>query len=288
MWRGKTGGEQIEAAHDRRREIQSLPLRRLVAHEGEDLSDESVSLLDRPLGGDQGFERRTVARQTSPRHVEKAADREERVVEIVRDATGERAERQQPFGLNPLSAWTWLRASRHLAYVNGKDGSFAMSRADAIVVLGCRMPPDGKPGGALVRRVEHAAALWYGGAAPLLLLSGGGERSRSEAEAMRALALAAGIPAEAILLEERSRNTLENARFSAEILEARRLGRVVVVSEAYHLFRARLLFRAAGLRVVASSAPPVRLRRDLLMYLRETVALPRSLWRLAGGRIRAR
>jgi uncharacterized SAM-binding protein YcdF (DUF218 family) len=163
-----------------------------------------------------------------------------------------------------------------------------MSRADAIVVLGCRMPRDGRPGGALERRVGHAAALWRRGAAPLLLLSGGGGRQRSEADAMRELALAAGVPADALLLEERSSNTIENAAFSAALLREKGRQRVIIVSEAYHLLRARILFRAAGLEIVATAAPAVRLRRDALMYLRESVALPRSLLRLALGAGRLR
>ena len=158
-----------------------------------------------------------------------------------------------------------------------------MSRADAIVVLGCRMPRDGRPGGALERRVAHAAELWRRGEAPLLLLSGGGGHQRSEADAMRELALAEGVPASALLLEDRSRDTIENAVFSAAVLREKSLRRVIVVSEAYHLLRARILFKAAGLEVVATSAPAVRLRRDGLMYLRESLALPRSLLRLARG-----
>ena len=158
-----------------------------------------------------------------------------------------------------------------------------MSRADAIVVLGCRMPEDGRLGGALERRVAHAAELWRRGEAPLLLLSGGGGRQRSEADAMRELALGEGVRSEAMLLEDRSRNTVENAVFSAALLRGKGGRRVIVVSEAYHLLRARILFKAAGLEVVAASAPPVRLRRDFLMYLRESVALPRSLLRLALG-----
>ena len=163
-----------------------------------------------------------------------------------------------------------------------------MSRADAIVVLGCRMPEDGRPGGALERRVAHAVELWRRGEAPLLLLSGGGGRQRSEADTMRGLALAAGVSAGALLLEERSRNTVENAVFSAALLCEKERRRVIVVSEAYHLLRARILFKAAGLEIVATSAPPVRLRRDFLMYLRESVALPRSLLRLALGAKRLR
>ena len=152
-------------------------------------------------------------------------------------------------------------------------------RAEAIVVLGARLLPDGTPGSALSRRVAVGIALWRQGAAPLLLLSGGGSRGRAEAHAMAEAALAAGVPKTALLIEARSSNTLENAFESAALLSARGLGSVLLVSERYHLYRARLLFRRAGLSVVAGVAPPGNWRQDWPMWLREGAALPRSLWR---------
>src|SRR5438067_9878896 len=85
------------------------------------------------------------------------------------------------------------------------------TQADAIVVLGCRLRPDGAPTPALLRRVRLAVQLYNEGAAPALLLSGGGPHPVSEAEMMRQLALAAGTSASAILVETTSGNTAENA-----------------------------------------------------------------------------
>jgi uncharacterized SAM-binding protein YcdF (DUF218 family) len=152
-------------------------------------------------------------------------------------------------------------------------------RAEAIVVLGARLLPDGSPGNALSRRIAVGIALWHRGAAPLLLLSGGGGRVRAEADAMAEAALAAGVPRSALLIEPRSGNTLENAVESAALLRRRGLRSVLLVSERYHLYRARLLFRRAGLDVVAGLAPPGDWRQDWPMWLREGAALPRSLWR---------
>jgi uncharacterized SAM-binding protein YcdF (DUF218 family) len=156
--------------------------------------------------------------------------------------------------------------------------------ADAIVVLGCRLPRDGHPGGAIERRVAAGVALLAAGAAPLLLLSGGGSGPRSEAAAMRELALGLGAPEPALLLEPRSRDTIENALCSAALLRARGLSRVIVVTDRYHALRARVVFRHAGLAVVRVASPPARLGRDWPMWLREGLALPRSLALLASGR----
>lgn len=145
-------------------------------------------------------------------------------------------------------------------------------RADAIVVLGCSPRPNGR----LRRRVALGALLYKSGVAPLMLLSGG--TARAEAEAMREMALAAGVPEAALLLEPSSRNTAENALYTAQMLHARGLRRIVLVSDPEHLFRASLLFRLVGFDVVGLAGAPSKptLRSRLL----EAAALPRSVVRV--------
>jgi uncharacterized SAM-binding protein YcdF (DUF218 family) len=155
------------------------------------------------------------------------------------------------------------------------------ARADAIVVLGCRLQADGRASPALCRRVARGVALFRQGAAPVLVLSGGGLTAVPEAEVMRRLAVAAGVPQAALIVEPRSRNTLENARETARILRARGLSTVVLVSDRVHLPRAALLFRHAGLNVAgrAASLPPAP-AREAVLGLRELAALARTLLRL--------
>jgi len=149
-------------------------------------------------------------------------------------------------------------------------------RADAIVVLGCR------GSAALRRRLEMGIRLFEGGAAPLLVLSGGGQTDAPEAELMRRAALARGLPEAALLVEPMSRNTLENARETARLLSARDLRSVLLVSDRAHLLRAALLFRLAGLRVAGRAGVPARSRGgEAAAILRELLALPWSLLRAA-------
>jgi len=157
-------------------------------------------------------------------------------------------------------------------------------RADAIVVLGCRLKPDGSPSGSLRRRVALGVRLYQEGAAPILLLSGGGTGPCPEAAAMQDLALAAGVPESALLVEAESRNTSENARNSARLLRADGKSRVLLVSDRLHLPRAALLFRLAGMKVVGRAGIPARLLcAAILLLAYEVAALPgsvvRGLWR---------
>jgi len=130
------------------------------------------------------------------------------------------------------------------------------SRADAVVVLGNR--PARTAGGdaapEITRRVARGVEVFEGGHAPRLVLVGSAE----EAEVMEDLALALGVHPEALRTDGRSRHTADNARYGvAAACGARRPCRVIVVSSAYHLRRARHLFECAGAEVqVAAAAIP--------------------------------
>lgn len=127
--------------------------------------------------------------------------------------------------------------------------------ADAVVVLGARVLKGGVPSGALQARVEKAVELYQRGLAPRLVFSGGvGDHPPSEAQVMRSLAVQWGVPAEACTLEEQSHSTEQNARYSAELLRSLGARRVVVVSDPYHLLRARQYFRLQGFEVSTSPA----------------------------------
>ena len=104
---------------------------------------------------------------------------------------------------------------------------------------------------------------------------------------MRTLALDLGVPAERIELEERSRNTFENALYTAVILRRRGWRRVAVVTDAFHMPRALYVFRRLGLDAVGE---PVRHRcggSRLAWYagwIREPGALLRSAYLFRIGR----
>jgi len=148
------------------------------------------------------------------------------------------------------------------------------SEADAIVVLGCR------GSAALNRRLEIGIRLFESGAAPLLVLSGGGSGPLPEVEAMRRAAIAHGVPETALLIDPVSRDTLENARETARLLSARGLRSVLLVTDRAHLPRAAVLFRLAGMRVAGQAGVPARSRwREAAGSFREIIALPWSLLR---------
>ena len=150
-------------------------------------------------------------------------------------------------------------------------------QADVVVVLGTAVSESGRPSSGMRARMECALGLYDAGAAPFLLLTGGGSGPLPEAEVMRRLAIAAGVPSEALVLEPTARSTFENAARSVAIIRARGWQRVIVVTSWPHLPRALLAFRAAGVRAVgraaAAAATPVPFRRSWHYLAYELLAI---------------
>ena len=162
-------------------------------------------------------------------------------------------------------------------------------RSGAIVVLGARVQADGSPSPTLRARAAEGAALYARGLAPLVVFSGGiGVYPPSEASVAASVAQRLGVPESSCLLEERSHSTRENARFTAALLRARGVTEVIVVSDPYHLFRARWLFEHEGLTVTTSPALEAERHRSLslrvMWSLREVASLVKDVALTAMGR----
>lgn len=127
---------------------------------------------------------------------------------------------------------------------------------DAIVVLGAAVLSDGQPSPAMGRRVEAAVDLYGQGVAPRLVMTGGAVgHPVAEARVMRGLALEKSVPAEAIVTEDRSRNTWQNATEVIALARTHGWERLVIVSDAFHIPRAKDMFRRQGMAVDGHGAP---------------------------------
>jgi uncharacterized SAM-binding protein YcdF (DUF218 family) len=152
--------------------------------------------------------------------------------------------------------------------------------ADVIIVLGSAVYPGERPSPSLAARTRQAIALYQSGYAPHLIFSGGlGFNPPSEAEAMRRIAINAGVPAEAIVLEDRSHSTEANLANSQAIMNVRGWRTALVVSAPYHLLRAELVAQDLGMSVIGAPArddPTFAAPHLRIWYtLRESLAL---LW----------
>ncbi len=133
--------------------------------------------------------------------------------------------------------------------------------ADAAVVLGAKVYPDGTASLALSDRVQTGIDLFRQGHVKYLIMSGAtGAEGQNEAAVMRRLALEAGVPESCVLLDDRGVNTSHSARHCARILTEHRLATVLLVSHYYHLARAKMAFAEQG---VTCFTVPARMSRRL-------------------------
>jgi len=130
---------------------------------------------------------------------------------------------------------------------------------DAVLVLGGGMDPDAVPGYSSRRRVDAALALLGTGATGKLIFLGGPigpAPSPSGGTLMRDYALSRGAPAEALLAETRSRTTFENLRFGFAIARQHDWHRLAILTDAFHLERARRLAAYFGHPQIGLVAAP--------------------------------
>jgi uncharacterized SAM-binding protein YcdF (DUF218 family) len=154
----------------------------------------------------------------------------------------------------------WLFACAILAAVIHHTGTIDEAvPADVIIVLGAGLTNEGEPNWALSRRSEHAAELWKNGYAPMIICTGGVGRNviipRSEADGCREVLMREGVPDSAIILEDTSRSTEENALNTQAIMAEHGWQRAILVSDSYHVFRARYIFNSVGMDVILSPVP---------------------------------
>lgn len=143
---------------------------------------------------------------------------------------------------------------------SGRTPESEAPSADAIVVLsGGRVTA---PGAAAISEWEDAdrffggVGLFKAGKAPWLVFTGGwtptAPTAALEGDILAAHAQTLGVPADRVLTTGRVVNTLEESREVAATLKARSIAapRILLVTSAFHMQRARRLFEAAGFTVL--------------------------------------
>jgi len=120
-----------------------------------------------------------------------------------------------------------------------------VSSTHAIVVLGCRVWPDGRLSRALDRRLRRALEVAEGDPGAHVIVTGGDRVGPAEAPVMRDWLVAHGVDAERIVTESRARVTSENALFILPILEELGVERLSLVTDAFHMRRSLVLLNAA-------------------------------------------
>lgn len=133
---------------------------------------------------------------------------------------------------------------------------------DVIVVLGAAQNPDGSPG-------------------PAIMLCGGPTAiAKSEAETMAEVARAEGVAEPALLLEDLSTRTLENAEQCRRLMAEYGYTRALLVTDWFHMRRALYTFRAFGIDAMPDPVPTSWSGAVIGSLCREWVARLDYRWRV--------
>jgi uncharacterized SAM-binding protein YcdF (DUF218 family) len=158
-------------------------------------------------------------------------------------------------GVASVSVAVYFLVTLAQVWSTGRDNSFATGArtVDAIVVLGAAQY-DGRPSPQLQARLDHALLLWKREAAAFIVVTGGKQANDrfTEAQAGREYLIANGVPAAVILVEPNGASTFESLAGVRRDLVAT-IGHVVLVSDPYHVLRARLVADELGFVVDVSA-----------------------------------
>lgn len=173
-----------------------------------------------------------------------------------------------------VAATFYLQPNDFLGCQNAPIAGSECDSADAIVVVS---------GGNTPARTMAGVEMYKNGWAPVIIFSGAArdKTGPSNAAAMKSLALEQGVPSEAILVDEESETTQQNAQRVRAILESHEMDSIILVTSGYHQRRANLEFNKFVGENVTIRNHPVANDGDWGWWWWLT---PRGWW-LAGGEI---
>jgi uncharacterized SAM-binding protein YcdF (DUF218 family) len=125
--------------------------------------------------------------------------------------------------------------------------------ADVILVMGAA-EYRGRPSPVLRARLDHALELYRRKLAPRILTTGGagGDATFTEGGVGRSYLIDKGVPADAVVVETTGESTVQSIALAGEIMRRMGLASAIVVSDGYHIFRAKRMLEADGLTAYGS------------------------------------
>lgn len=138
-----------------------------------------------------------------------------------------------------INLYVYCRVSGYVTTIETLSGE-AKERpgqiADAALVLGAQVKPDGQMSKMLTERVEMGIALYEAGVVKKIIMSGDhGRAEYDEVNTMKDYAVAKGVPSEDIFMDHAGFSTYESMYRAKEIFQVESM---VVVTQRYHLYRA--------------------------------------------------
>lgn len=154
-----------------------------------------------------------------------------------------------------------------------------IGKADVALVLGNTVNTDGTPSPRLQARLDKTLELYRDGYFPTIIVSGGvGIEGYDEAKVMGDYLVSHGVPADQIIMDNEGINTSASAKKTLRILNESNKKSVLVVSQYFHLPRARLALERLAISPIYSAHANFFEWRDIYSSLREVIAYISYAW----------
>lgn len=148
-------------------------------------------------------------------------------------------------------------------YTNIKD-------ADAILILGCEVKPDGSLSLMLKDRLDKGIELYKNGVATKVIVSGDhGREDYDEVNAMKKYMIQNEVPSEDIFMDHAGFNTYDSMYRAKNIFN---VNKCVVVTQKYHLYRSIYIGNALGMETYGVPAQNIKYVGQLGRDIREVLA----------------
>jgi uncharacterized SAM-binding protein YcdF (DUF218 family) len=161
-----------------------------------------------------------------------------------------------------MLALAYAERSLYLA-IRRQAGRDESRPADALVVFGAA-EYNGAPSPVLKARLDHALDLEERGLASLVITTGGsgGDPRYTEAGVGRDYLIQQGVAEDKILADTRSLTTYESVKAVTLLLQQHQMHTCIAVSDGFHLYRIKLMFRSLGITAYTSPSPDSPIEAD--------------------------
>lgn len=148
-------------------------------------------------------------------------------------------------------------------YITNPD---ELTKADAILVLGAYVFPDGTVSMMLSDRLSVAQELYEKNKADKIIVSGDhGQNDYDEVNAMKTFLKTEKVPAQNIFMDHAGFSTYESVYRARDIFKTKK---IIIVTQEYHLFRALFIARALGLDAYGVASDKQDYGKRLMMAYR--------------------
>ena len=151
-----------------------------------------------------------------------------------------------------LAVWFVL----HSVFITVDGMNQPQRTADVAVVLGTTVHPSGNVTPWLEARLQRAVELYRQNQVQNIMVSGAtGIEGQDEAQVMRDYLLAQGVPEQVIWVDSQGANTGLSAQHAAALMQKQEWYNAIVVSQFFHVSRAKMQFKKAGIAEVETASP---------------------------------